>query len=657
MCGIAGIVSKRGGIEDAPHKAATLVHALQHRGPDGCGYYSDGDVLLAHARLSIIDIAGGRQPIHNADKTVWVTFNGEIYNFVELRAQLESKGYPFYTSSDTEVLVHLYDEYGEDFVSYLNGQFAIGLWDSKQKKLLLARDRAGIAPLFYSDRAGEFVFASEAKAILAVAGVGAELDLQGLDQLLTFWSTIPPRTVFKGINSLPPGHLLVYQNARFTTKPYWSWRFPNKDELTYSSIPELVEELDELLSDAVRIRLRADVPVGAYLSGGLDSSLLAAMMRKECAAPLRTFSISFGDKAHDESAYQDKMKASLGVDHSRLLCADRAIAENFIESLWYTESPILRTAPIPMGMLSGLVRNSGYKVVMTGEGADEVFGGYDLFKEAKIRSFWAAQPNSDFRPLLLKRLYPYLELSPGRTQSYVKNFFGAGVEDAENPFFSHLPRWNTTSKIKFFYSDAVAAELNTNAFDAVEALLPTGFGAWDGMQKSQFLEVNTLMAGYLLSSQGDRMLMKNSVEGRFPYLDHRVIEFGNRLPASLKMKVLKEKYLLKELAKRFVPAEIIGRHKQPYRAPDIPAFYSDAESEFVTELMSASSISRYGVFDVKKTEMLMKKVRAGRAIGYKDNMAFVAMLSTQAWQSMFKDGFVGRLAQGKYQSCVLERMV
>lgn len=613
-----------------------MIAQLHHRGPDGTGFYSDEQVGLAHARLSIIDLAGGAQPIHNEDATVQVIFNGEIFNYLELRQELIAQGHRFYTHSDTEVIVHLYEQYGDDFVSRLNGQFAIALWDAPRRRLLLYRDRVGIAPLFYTLDGDRLVFGSEVKAILPALSGTPRVNLQALDQLMTFWAPLSPNTLFENIYELPPGCMAVLDEAGLKVSRYWDWAFPlDRDGYDSRDVEILAQELRELLVDATRIRLRSDVPVGAYLSGGLDSSVLVALIHHFSDAQLRTFSIGFDEASLDESRYQKMMIEQVGAHHSRIQCSDADIGNQFYQTIWHTEAPVLRTAPVPMRMLSGLVRSQDYKVVLTGEGSDEVLGGYDLFKETKIRQFWAVNRDSGFRPALLKKLYPYLDVSPGRAQEYLRNFFGTNLDEPNLLYFSHTPRWGTTGKIKEFFAEDVKASLRDDAVELMAASLPENAGRWHYFNRAQYIEAKSLMAGYLLCSQGDRMLMANSVEGRFPFLDHRVIEFANRLHPRLKMKGLNEKYLLKKAMGEFLPPEIVDRHKQPYRAPDIPSFFSGNTPEYVEELLGEDALRRTGLFDAKRVQLLVKKIRAGRAIGYKDNMALVGILSTQVWHHHF----------------------
>lgn len=637
MCGIAGIINLETQPPPRQGELEAMLAPLHHRGPDGTGTKLFDAVGLAHARLSIIDLAGGAQPIHNEDGTVWVVFNGEIFNYVELRAELEKAGHRFYTHSDTEVLVHLYEEHGLAFAHALNGQFAIALYDTRVQRLVLVRDRPGILPLFVMRQGKRLAFASEVKALLPLMPSGPRLDPLALDQLMTFWAPVSPRTMFEGVEEVGPGEMLVIERGRIERKAYWQWSFPTADDYYPHGVERAAEELEALLTDAVRLRLRADVPVGAYLSGGLDSSVLASLIHADGAARLRTFSIGFNDSGLDESAHQAAMVRHLKAEHSRIQCAEGDIAAQFPRTVWHAESPMLRTAPVPMQMLSGLVREQGFKVVLTGEGADEVLGGYDLFKEAKIRRFWSRNRGSRWRPLLLRRLYPYLELAQQKG-AYLEAFFGVGLEAPELAYFSHLPRWTTTAKCKEFLAGDLRASLRADAYTALNAALPRSIAQWHAFNRGQFIEARSLMAGYLLSSQGDRMLMANSVEGRFPYLDHRLIEFANRLPPGFKMRVLNEKFLLKKAMAKRLPATILQRAKQPYRAPNIPAFFGAKAPAYVDELLSDSALRDSGYFDVARVGLLVKKIKAGRAIGNNDNMALVGILSTQLWHQMFVSG-------------------
>jgi asparagine synthase (glutamine-hydrolysing) len=606
-----------------------MISRLRHRGPDEADVWTRGEAGLAHARLSIIDVAGGHQPMCAEDGSQVISFNGEIYNYLELREELIAKGHCFKTRSDTEVLLHLYAEDGPDCVQRLNGQWAFAVWDGAQRRLFLSRDRLGVRPLFYCEHQGSLRFASEVKALFADPTVPRQLDLQALADVFTFWFPLAPKTMFQKIRELPPGHSLTWDDGKLRIWPHWSLEYA-PDEPGKRDERDYAQELWELLVDAVRLRLRADVPVGTYLSGGLDSSLITAIVRKCSNAHLRSFSVTFDEAEFDESHYQDEVVRALGTDHQKAHCTATDIARSFPDVIWHTEKPVLRTAPTPLFLLSRLVRDSGFKVVLTGEGADEILGGYDIFKEAKIRAFWASQPESRWRSLLLRRLYPYLPKVQQQSEAFLRAFFRVKPEHLSSPFFSHLPRWEMTSKLKLFFSDAVAAELD--AYQPIEEMarsLPAHYNEWNRFCQAQYLETMHLFPGYILSSQGDRVAMGNSVEVRLPFLDPRVVAFAARIPPRLKMKVLTEKYILKCCAAGVVPESVRTRHKQPYRAPQGNCFVQAGAPEYVGELLSPERLRQDGIFCPDAVGKLRQKFQAGRGISVQDNMALVGIVSSQ----------------------------
>lgn len=641
MCGIAGILNNstsRPIVDDKILKG--MIGVLRHRGPDGFGFYLDSSVGLAHSRLSIIDLNGGWQPMCNEDETVWITFNGEIFNYLEIRNDLIRKGHSFKTSSDTETIIHLYEEYGCNCLKYLNGQFAFAIWDRMNKRLFLARDRMGIRPLYFARTHDGFCFASEIKSLFVHPGIPRSIDPQGVDQIFSLWTTVPPRTSFNGISELPPGHYLEIKDGNESLVRYWDVSFNGVEE--GRSENEWAERVRDSLVNSIRLQLRSDVPVGAYLSGGLDSSIVAALVKNFTGSSLRTFSVAFEDKEFDESIQQKEMVGYLGTDHSVITCSSREIGKSFRDVIWHTEQPILRTAPVPLFLLSRLVRESGIKVVLTGEGADEIFAGYDIFKEAKIRQFWARVPDSRSRPLLLQRLYPYLSNSPSKLGAYTEKFFDPLPSTVNDPFYAHYPRWKTTSAVKLFYSDEMKGAVKGN--DPVSDLnktLSDGSHQWDYMSKAQYVEMKTLLAGYLLSSQGDRVAMANSIEGRFPFLDHEVVELCTQIPPHLKMKGLTEKYILRESMKDLLPEQIGTRTKQPYRAPDASSFFyrGNATSGYVEELMSPEYVKSAGYFNPASVGKLLDKARHGNITTFKDNMSFVGILSTQLLHHLFIEKF------------------
>lgn len=655
MCGIAGLVNLTD--RHAPPSIELLkrmARAIRHRGPDEFGYYRDGRAGLAHARLSIIDLAAGQQPLANTDHTKWLVFNGEVFNYVELRTELEALGHVFRTHSDTEVIVHAWEAWGVECFSRFNGQWAIALWDSITKQLIFSRDRVGVRPLFLREHDGRVWFGSEVKAIFADPDVPRAFDPTGIDETFTFWASVAPSAVYQGIEELPPGTVRIYDaDGSHRDHQYWRPDYPlvsprEAREAYPLSIPEATEALRDKLEQATRLRMiRADVPVGSYLSGGLDSSLTALFGRAAKEGEYRTYSLRFEDAEYDETRYQRMMASTLDSAHREVVVTRQDIAKVFPEVIRIAERPVLRTAPAPLYMLSKLVRDSGIKVVLTGEGADEMLGGYDLFREAKVRRFWAKHPESKLRPLLFDRLYPYLARSPQQARGMSLQFWAKGLDRANEASFSHDPRWSSAAALKRMFTPAMREGARADAVARLVGALPDTFKRWDPLAQAQYLEVITLLSGYLLSSQGDRMLMGNSVEGRFPFLDVNVMEFCNALPASYKLAVLDEKHLLKQVARGRIPDEIVERKKQPYRAPDALSFVGDGVPDYVGECFSERALQDAGVFDPKAARLLYDKcVKRSKDPGgaqqfsNADNMAFVGILSTQLLHEQFikRDG-------------------
>lgn len=644
MCGIAGALSLNGAPPVEPAGLERMLALLRHRGPEMAGVFSNEMAALGQARLSIIDLAGGLQPIGNEDGTHWVVVNGEVFNYVELTARMRARGHRFRTRSDSEVIVHLYEDVGPALLDELNGQYAFALWDGRHRRLLLARDRVGIHPLFYTVVGGSLLFASEIKALLSDPRVSRRVDLMALDQLFTYWSALPGRTMFEGIREVPAGHYLVAEPG--ITEPvltqYWS---PGYQPRGFRSGPELEEEayaerLRELLVDATRLRLRADVPVGAYLSGGLDSSAIAAIVRHHTGTPLETFSVAFDDATFDERSFQERMAKALGTEHHVVECRQHDIGRVFPDVIWHTETPMLRTAPAPLFLLSDLVHRRGLKVVLTGEGADEFLAGYDVFKEALVRRFWARRPDSRLRPALLRRLYDWVPDMERTNQAYLEAFFRQGLTETADPVYSHLLRWRNTSRLKMLFSAETRHALASyDSRPELDSLLDPGLASWDPLSQAQYLEVRTFLTPYLLSSQGDRMLMAHSVEGRFPFLDHRLIEFAATIPAHMRMLGLNEKRVLKRAVRDIVPTEIRRRPKQPYRAPISGAFCGPEAPEYVQELLAPQAVAAANLFDPRAISRLLAKCQAAHHLGENDNMALVGAVSAQLWHQTFIAGF------------------
>lgn len=629
MCGIAGIARADGrGVTIEP--LARMAAAIRHRGPDGYGFLTGPHVGFAHVRLSIVDLAGGAQPMTNEDGNVVVTYNGEIYNHRELADELRVLGHRFATTCDTEVLVHGWEAWGPKLFDRLNGQFAFALYERRTRRVILVRDRFGVRPLHYTLRDGALHFASEAKALFATGELRAEPDAVGIDEVFTSWGARAPRTPFRGVQQLEPGHFAVWSDGALSVAPWYRLDYPEADVES----PCAIRELDELMRTGVGMRLRADVPVGGYLSGGLDSSITCALAAAASPHRLRTFSVSFEDPRFDESAWQRQLAATLGSEHHVTHIAQHEIAAAFPAVIRHAETPLVRTAPVPMFLLSRLTREQGIKVVLTGEGADELFLGYDLFKEVAVRRFCLRQPESTSRTALFGRIHPYLFDQPKGGEFWTRFFLDASASD--DPLFSHMPRFGLTSRIKDFYGPAMRDALGTH--DALAELregLPAAFATWSALNQAAYLEMTTLLSPYLLSSQGDRVGMAHAVEGRYPFLDHRLFEFAARLPTSSRLLGLREKEILRRWARELLPKGIVGRRKQPYRAPDVPSFFGATTPEWVEEAVSPGTVAALGYFAPDAVAGLVRRCRSGKATGFRENQAIVAILSTHAWHRAF----------------------
>lgn len=629
MCGIAGKINLKPSEPIDPDLIYRMLGAIRHRGPDDQGIFVNDQVGLGSVRLSIIDLAGGHQPICNEDGTIWIVFNGEIYNYLELRSELESKGHIFRTHSDTEVLVHLYEESETDWLLQLNGQFAIALWDQRQRRLVLARDRLGVRPIYYTVNGACLLFASEMKALFTHPGIKAELDPVSVAQVFTFWTTLSPRSSFRDILNVPPGHYVSIKDDNIKIVPYWNLDMASNSKAP-QSLNEAADQLRWLLEDAIRLRLRSDVPVGSYLSGGLDSSSITVLTSQHTETRLKTFSIAFSDQSFDESHYQDQTNKYLNVDNDTIHCTLKDIGDTFLEAVRHSEMPLLRTAPVPMFLLSKLVHEHGFKVVLTGEGADEILGGYDIFKETKIRRFWARQPSSKLRPLLLHRLYPYLGTIATGGDAYLNIFFGQKLTEVADPFYSHQLRWQNTARCWRFFSPALQEEIK--GYDPLAELadsLPPEFKSWDPFAQAQYLEIKIFLSEYLLSSQGDRMGMAHSVEGRYPFLDPRVVDYSLGLPTQYKMLGLREKIVLKRAMTGLLPPETINRYKQPYRAPIRSALFGTNSPQYLIEHLSPGKLQEAGYFEPQAVKTLTAKCQSSLRVSETEEMALAGILSAQ----------------------------
>jgi len=644
MCGIAGVLAGPLASPVEAEELRRMVAMLGHRGPDGHGFYRASRVGLGHARLGLVDLDGGAQPIRNEDGSLWLTFNGEIFNYLELRRRLLALGHRFYTNGDSEVIVHCYQRFGPDAWQMFNGQFAFALWDSVRRQLWLVRDRVGIVPLHYARIGDHLVFASEAKALFAGGRLSPRFDPQGLSEVFTNWSATAPATVFAGIAQVPPATALRF-DFRLEPREFRYWRpDPEGGTLDGLSATEAAEGLEERLDRAVALRLRADVPVGAYISGGLDSAVIGSLAKARAAQPLETFGISFADPRFDEAAAQRHVAGCLGTRHHEMSCDGADIRAALAEVVWHAETPLLRTAPVPMFLLSGLVRRSGIKTVLTGEGADELLAGYTIFKEDQIRRFWARRPDSVMRPALLARIHHYVGAEAARATGLWQQFFGRDLTDTGHPFYSHLIRWRNTAWTLRLLAPSLRADGLAATMAAAEADLPPGWGAWTPLRRAQAIEMRGFLSSYLLSSQGDRVAMAHGIEARYPFLDPEMVDYCLALPQRHKLIGSRDKLALRRLAaRRQLPPAVWGRRKQPFRAPiGAVLFGAEGAEEFATLLAESE-----GLFDAAAGRLAARAWRLGGEVGEREEMGLVGVVTLAMLARGFGRDFARRAQQAR----------
>ena len=625
MCGIAGFA----GIQD-PLLLKAITDILVHRGPDDEGFYSDEHVSMGMRRLSIIDLAGGHQPIHNEDETVWVVFNGEIYNFKELREELIKKGHSFYTNTDTEVIPHLYEEFGEDCVHHLRGMFAFALWDKNRNQLLLARDRLGIKPLYYMMYDGKLVFASELKSLLAFERCPKEVDLNALLSFLTFLYIPSPDTIFKGIQKLSPGHLLVYLKGEVTLKPYWDLSFPVEGERGREG--EYCERVRQLMSEVVQLHLISDVPFGVFLSGGLDSSTIVACMAEVSSAPIKTFSIGYGEesKSYNELEYARMIAKHFGTEHHEFILKPDMV-QVIPKLVWHLDEPFADSSLISTYLVSKAAREH-VAVALTGIGGDEVFGGYPRYLGARLAGSYEYVPH-----WVRRSLARAIDLLPESTQSrnlsgWAKRFIKGGLMSERDRYISWVSFFDQQS-LKSLMSESFRAEFETMDATDRHRYLYENNRALDSMGKIFYLDVKTYLPDDLLM-MGDKMSMANSLELRVPFCDHRLLEYAATIPTELKFKGFRLKSLFKRSMASRLPQEILNRKKQGFMVPLAQWFRKDLK-EFTQELLSEASIRKRGYFNPKYVHWMLDRHYTGR-----QNLTdqIFALLTLELWHRIYLDG-------------------
>jgi asparagine synthase (glutamine-hydrolysing) len=551
-----------------------MTRTIVHRGPDDSGYALYDRAGLGFRRLSIIDLSTGNQPILNEDGTLCLVCNGEIFNYRELREELVAKGHRFRTHSDAEVLLHLYEEMGERLLDRVNGQFAFALYDRMRDSLFLARDHFGVAPLFYAVVGGRFLFGSEIKAILAHPGVERRVDLTGLDQVFSLPGLVSPRTMFEGIESLPPGHCMTVDARGVRSRPYWDLLYPPAGEPAEARSEESSrEETEHCLMQAVLRRLHADVPVGAYLSGGLDSSLVTALMRENGAGSIESFSITFANELLDERKHQRLMADQLGCRHHEIDLGLHGIESRLRSVIWHCECPLKESYNTASLALSAAARQHGVPVVLSGEGADELFAGYIGYRyDAFRRARGTPAPVTGREAELRRRLW-------GDTSVFY-----------ENQLAEH------EAQRKSLYSPALRELFDEFEFSRHGVVDPERLAGIHPLHQRSYLDVKLRLGDHLVGDHGDRMLLANAVEGRFPFLDVEIADLASRMPPDMKLRGFEEKHILKAVARKYLPKSIVEREKYAFNAPGSPDLLRGGV-EWVEQLLSPDTIRRQGYFN------------------------------------------------------------
>jgi asparagine synthase (glutamine-hydrolysing) len=597
MCGIAGIIANEDATSLEPRTIRRMCDVIAHRGPDDEGIYIDGPVGLGMRRLSIIDVAGGQQPIHNEDKSIWVVFNGEIYNFLELRRELEAAGHQFSTRSDTEVIVHLYEEVGVECIRKLRGMFAIALWDDREKKLLLARDRLGKKPLHYAFANNGFMFCSEVKSVLAVAPELAEVDSEALLYYFRFGYIPDPYTAFRRIRKLPPGNLLEFKDGRTSVRSYWE--LPPYGTFDPASEAEYLDELERKLEEAVRIRLISDVPLGALLSGGVDSSIVVALMARTSSGPVKTFSIGFSDEAFDETVHARAVSERFGTEHHEFR-VDPAFSETLDKLTGMLEEPFADSSIIPSYHVSRLARQH-VTVALSGDGGDELFAGYDRYAVNLRRRSLEFVPNR-LRRLYRERIHPFVPNGLWGRNLVYNLTLEKGDRYLDSISFLPVGGRDTQVFSSDFIRQASGGNHSSNLFRAYyDSPIPR-----DPLSRMQYLDTKTYLCADVLTKV-DRASMAASLEVRCPILDHEFVEWSASLAPGWKLRFGQSKYALKRLAERLgIPSTAIRRPKQGFAVPLVQWFRNELKADLGSMLLEPRTLAR-GYFNPAGVRSMLKE--------------------------------------------------
>jgi len=627
MCGITGWVNLDSSKSKNQDEAIlhSMCDTIGHRGPDSEGIWTDDTVALGMRRLSIIDLKTGQQPIYNEDRTKLIVFNGEIYNYLEIKKELEARGHQFRTNSDTETIIHAYDEYGADCVSHLRGMFAFAIWDTVEQSLFLARDRVGKKPLFYTVTSdGTFVFGSEIKVLLAHGGIGREIDHAALDAYLTFGYVPEELCIFKGVHKLEPGHFLTFRNGQLRTKRYWDFDY-SRAALSGSE-DEIAEELHGRLRDAVNVRLMSEVPLGAFLSGGVDSSAVVGLMSQIMNTPVKTFSIGFNEDSFDELKYARLAAKHFNTDHHEFILTPDFV--NMVDDLvWHFDEPFADSSALPTYMVSKLARDY-VTVILSGDGGDELFAGYTRYVTDRGRSGLERLPLA-VRQRLLR---PLSEALPHGMRG--KNYLFNISLDAAGRYIDSISHFNGPRKRRL-YSSEIKTKMN-GSFERGENLyrqIANNLETDDAVDKLLYLDSKTYLPADILTKV-DRMSMAASLEARSPLLDHELIEFVSRIPSAMKMKGTVTKYILKKAIGSFVPPEILNRGKQGFGVPINEWINAQLKDRIRNDLTDQQTRDR-GLFDTAYIQILLDEHTRGRR---DHSHALWTLWMLELWHRRYIDG-------------------
>ncbi len=628
MCGIAGILSLDSTRSVPPERLEPMLASIFHRGPDEAGRLIDRELAMGMRRLSIIDLADGQQPIFDESGRYGVVFNGEIYNYRELRNDLIARGHQLKTHSDTEVIVHLYEECGEACLDQLRGMFGFAIWDNVRRELFIARDRMGIKPLYYAEGNGDFVFGSEIKSILEHSAIKPSMDMEALSLYLSLKYVPAPSTLFAGIQSLPPGHFMRVCKGRIEIKRYWDISFA-KPECTLSE-QDYADQLLELLRESIRLHLRSDVPFGAFLSGGVDSSTIVALMSEELRTPVKTFSVGFGGEGiQDELPYAQQVADKFGCEHHTLKITSDDFLSYAEDVLWHLDQPIADQATVATHMVAKLARQH-VKMVLTGEGGDELFAGYARYSGERYSKWFSRLPTG-----AAKWLRAASSTLPGLRRGKIA--IGAlSIRDEATRFANWFPMFGDDAKRQLL--DGQVESIRAGAASAFSNHL-ANCDAHSPLDRMLYADSKLWLPDYLLL-RGDKLTMANSLEARVPLLDHKLVEFAARLPDSMKLRGSQRKYLLKQVARRLLPAEIIDRKKQGFPIP-IERWLRKEARPMMQDLLSTETLERRGLFNVSFVEQLIRE----HVSGYSDNSTKLwGLMSVEMWTRKFIDQGGGNTA-------------